>query len=109
MRRAEPAKPALSAKPKKKRRKKVDNAPKGVEDANIARYFLQSARGRFVFRREIANAIEVGTEKCAISTQAPSGCIVVWLNVEEASHLCGGARPERRSGIVHLNSVMMFP
>lgn len=53
----------------------MDIAPKGVEDANIARYFLQSARGRFVFRRDTANAIEVGAEKCAISTQVSSGYI----------------------------------
>jgi len=60
MRRAEPTSSLLPARPKKERRKKVDTAPKGVEDANIARCFLQSARGRFVLKSDTANAIEVG-------------------------------------------------
>lgn len=57
---AEPAKSALSANPKKDRRKYVAIAPRGVEAANIARYFLQSVRGRLVFNRDTANATEVG-------------------------------------------------
>lgn len=35
-------------------------APSGVEAAKIARYFLQSARGREVFKRDTANATDVG-------------------------------------------------
>lgn len=68
MRRAEPAKSVLSAKPKKERRKKVAIAPRGVEAANIARYLLQSARARFVFSNDTANAMEVGAVNKRLST-----------------------------------------
>lgn len=78
----------LSAKPKKERRKNVAIAPRGVEAAKNARYFLQSARGRFVFSRDTANAMEVGA-------------INKWL--DEYSGLVGLVLRRKRSGKdVHL-------
>jgi hypothetical protein len=54
------------AKPKKERIKYVAMAPKGVDEANIARYFLHSERGREVFRRATENAMDVGAEEHAL-------------------------------------------
>jgi hypothetical protein len=61
------------AKPKKERRKYVAMAPKGVDEANIARYFLHSERGREVFKRPTEKATEVGAREHALIQHSALG------------------------------------